>query len=152
MPNMQNISVVLLVYNLSEFRTLAALENWLEIAIMNGFIKPFTSVVLIGTHLDIVPFDVRPEQVQQAVEFVRTKIEGSISNWRGCIDQTYVSNLTGTGINELKRDLAELVCMAQHLRHGTKPDCDDACAMCMDRRCKELVPTSASTATDIRQT
>ena len=35
MPNMQNISVVLLVYKLSEFRTLAALESWLEIAIMN---------------------------------------------------------------------------------------------------------------------
>ena len=108
---------------------------------MNGLIKPFTNVVLIGTHLDIVPFDVKPEQVHQAVDFVRSKVEESISNWRGCVEQTYVSNVTGTGIPELKRELAELICMAQHLRHGTKPNSEDICSICMDRRCKELVPT-----------
>ncbi len=140
MPNMQNISVVLLVYKLSEFRTLAVLENWLETAIMNNLINDFTSVVLVGTHLDITPFDVKPEQVVQATDFVRSKIEESISNWRGCVEQTYVSNVTGTGIPELKKELAELVCMAQHLRKGTKPDCNDACAMCHERKCKDVIP------------
>ncbi|MFX1561221.1 MAG: GTPase domain-containing protein [Promethearchaeota archaeon] len=141
MPNMQNISVILLVYKLSEFRTLAVLETWLETALMEGLIKPFTNAVLVGTHLDITPFDVKPEQVQQAVDFVRSKIEENIADYRGCIEQTYVSNVTGTGIPELRNELAELVCMAQHLRHGTQPDCEDACTLCMDRRCKELVPT-----------
>jgi GTPase SAR1 family protein len=140
MPNMQNISVVLLVYKLSEFRTLAVLESWLETALMEGLVKSFTSVVLVGTHLDITPFDVKPEQVQQAVSFVRSKIEETIADYRGCVEQTYVSNVTGTGIPELRNELAELLCMAQHLRQGTKPNCEDACAMCMDRRCKELVP------------
>ena len=140
MPNMQNISVVLLVYKLSEFRTLAVLESWLETALMNDLIKPFTSVVLIGTHLDIVPFDVKPEQVKDATDFIRLKIEERISNWRGCVEQTYVSNITGTGIPELRKELTELVCMAQHLRTGKKPDCKDACAMCMERKCKEIIP------------
>jgi GTPase SAR1 family protein len=140
MPNMQNISVLLLVYKLSEFRTLAVLESWLETAIMNSLIKPFTSVVLIGTHLDISPFDVKPAQVMQAVEFVRSKIEESVQNWRGCVEQTYISNTTGTGIPELRKELGELVCMAQHLRHGTIANCDDACAMCMDRKCKDVIP------------
>ena len=133
MPNMQNISVVLLVYKLSEFRTLAALETWLMTAMMHGLIKSHTSVVLVGTHLDITPFDVKPEQVQQATDFVRSKVEDNIHDYRGCITQTYVSNVTGTGIAELKHELSELVCMAQHLRHGTTPNRDDACAMCMDR-------------------
>jgi GTPase SAR1 family protein len=141
MPNMQNISVVLLVYKLSEFRTLAALEGWLEMALMNGLVKPFTSIALIGTHLDIVPFDVKPEQVEQAVEFVRLKVEENIANWRGCVEQTYVSNLTGTGIADLRNEIAELVCMAQHLRHKTQPNIDYACVECMNRRCKELVPS-----------
>jgi GTPase SAR1 family protein len=141
MPNMQNISVVLLVYKLNEFRTLAVLESWLETALVNGLIKPFTIVILVGTHLDITPFDIKPEQVQQAVVYVRSKIEENIHDYRGAVEQTYVSNVTGTGIPELRTELAELVCMAQHLRHGTKPDCNDACAMCMDRRSKELVPT-----------
>ncbi|MHA2395831.1 MAG: hypothetical protein ACXAC0_03940 [Candidatus Thorarchaeota archaeon] len=141
MPNMQNISVVLLVYKLSEFRTLAVLESWLETALMEGLIKPFTSVVLVGTHLDITPFEVKPEQVKQAVEFVRTKIQDNIQDFRGCVEQTYVSNVTGTGIPELRNGLAELLCMAQHLRQGTKLNCEDACAMCRNRRCKELVPT-----------
>jgi GTPase SAR1 family protein len=140
MPNMQNISVILLTYKLSEFRTLAALETWLMTAMMNGLIKEHTSIVLVGTHLDITPFDVKPEQVQQAVDFVRSKVEENIPNYRGAIEQTYVSNVTGTGIPELKRDLSELVCMAQHLRHGTRPDCEDVCAMCMDRKYKELTP------------
>ena len=136
MPNMQNISVVLLVYKLSEFRTLAVLESWLQTTLMNDLIKPFTSVVLVGTHLDIVPFDVKPEQVKQAVDFVRSQIEASIQNWRGCVEQTFVSNMTGTGICELRQELSELVCLAQHLKKGTKPDCNDVCAMCMDRKCK----------------
>ncbi|MFW9805887.1 MAG: hypothetical protein ACFFFK_04100 [Candidatus Thorarchaeota archaeon] len=140
MPNMQNIAVILLTYKLSEFRTLAALESWLMTAMMHGLIKDHTSVVLVGTHLDITPFDVKPEQVQQAVEFVRSKIEENIPNYRACVEQTYVSNVTGTGIKELKQDLAELVCMAQHLRHGIKPDCEDACAGCLDKRCKEIAP------------
>jgi GTPase SAR1 family protein len=139
MPNMQNISVILLVYKLSEFRTLAVLESWLETVLMNDLVKPFTSVVLIGTHLDITPFDVKPEQVTQAVDFIRSKIEAHISNWRGCVEQTYVSNVTGTGIQELKKELTELVCMAQHLKKGTKPDCDDACSMCMERKCSDSV-------------
>jgi len=138
MPNMQSISVILLTYKLSEFRTLTALESWLMTAMMHGLIKPYTSVLLVGTHLDITPFDVKPEQVQQALDFVRSKVEENISNYRGCIEQTYVSNVTGTGISELKRDLAELICMAQHIKSGTKPNCDDACAMCMDRRCKDF--------------
>jgi len=133
MPNMQNISVLLLVYKLSEFRTLAVLESWLMTAMMRGLIKPHTSVVLVGTHLDITPFDVKPEQVKQAVDFVRSRVEESISNFRGCVEQTYVSNVTGTGIIELKRVIAELICMAQHLRHGTSPDSKDACATCIDR-------------------
>ena len=139
MPNMQNISVILLTYKLSEFRTLAALESWLMTAMMHGLIKLHTSVILVGTHLDITPFDVKPEQVAQAVDFVRSKIEENISNYRGVVDQTYVSNVTGTGIIQLKKDLSELVCMAQHLRLGTRPNCKDACAMCMDKHCKELV-------------
>lgn len=141
MPNMQNIAVILLTYKLSEFRTLAALESWLMTAMMHGLVKDHTSLVLVGTHLDITPFDVKPEQVQQAVEFVRSKIEETIPNYRGCVEQTYVSNVTGTGIKELKQDLAELVCMAQHLRHGIKPDCEDACAGCLDKRHKEITPT-----------
>ena len=136
MPNMQNISVVLLTYKLSEFRTLAALESWLMTAMMHGLIKSHTSVILVGTHLDITPFDVKPEQVKQAVDFVRSKIEENIDNYQGVVDQTYVSNVTGTGIIQLKKELAELVCMAQHLRTGTKPNCEDACAMCMDKRCQ----------------
>jgi GTPase SAR1 family protein len=141
MPNMQNISVVLLVYKLSEFRTLAVLESWLDTAIMNDLIKNFTSVVLVGTHLDITPFDVKPEQVAQAVQFIRSRIEESLSSWRGCVEQTYVSNLTGTGIRDLRKVISELVCMAQHLRSGTKSDCQDACTMCLDSRCKDLTPT-----------
>lgn len=136
MPNMQNISVLLLVYKLSEFRTLAVLESWLETAVMNSLIKSFTSIVLVGTHLDITPFDVKPEQVRQAVDFVRLKVEESLPNWRGCVEQTYVSNVTGTGIPELRTELEELVCMAQYLRYWTEVDCDGACAMCLDRRCK----------------
>lgn len=141
MPNMQNISVVLLVYKLSEFRTLAVLESWLDAAIMNGLIKDFTSVVLVGTHLDIVPFDVKPEQVTQAVEFVRSRIEDSLSSWRGCVEQTYVSNLTGTGIRDLRKVISELVCMAQHLRSGNESSRQDACAMCLDHSCKSLAPS-----------
>jgi len=141
MPNMQNISVVLLVYKLSEFRTLAVLESWLEAAIMNGLMKSFTSVVLVGTHLDIVPFDVKPEQVTQAVEFVRSRIEDSLSSWQGCVEQTYVSNVTATGIRDLRKVISELVCMAQHLRTGKNPSYQDACGMCLDHRCKSLTPS-----------
>ena len=139
MPNMQNISVILLVYKLSEFRTLAVLESWLMTAMMRGLVKPYTNVILVGTHLDITPFDVKPEQVEQAIDFVRSKVEDSIPNYRGYINQTYVSNVTGTGILDLKREIAELVCMAQHIRHDTKSDCEDACVMCMDRRRKDVV-------------
>ena len=56
------------------------------------------------------------------------------------VEQTYVSNVTGTGIPELKKELAEPVCMAQHLRHGTRANCDDVCAMCIDRKCKDVIP------------
>lgn len=139
MPNMQNISVILLTYKLNEFRTLAALESWLITAMMHGLIKSYTSVVLVGTHLDITPFDVKPEQVQQAVEFVKSKVTENIDDYKGCVEQTFVSNLTGTGILQLKRDLAELVCRAQHLRTGTRPNCIDECAACMDRRCKDII-------------
>jgi GTPase SAR1 family protein len=138
MPNMQNISVVLLVYKLSEFRTLAVLESWLDTTLMNGLIKNFTSVILVGTHLDITPFDVKPEQVVQAAQFVRSRIEDSISSWRGSVEQTYVSNVTGTGIRDLRKVISELVCMAQHLKSGAKTNSKDACAMCLDSRCKDL--------------
>jgi hypothetical protein len=149
MPNMQNISTILLVYKVNEFKTFASLEGWLETALMNDLLSEFTSVILVGTHLDIGFLEIGPDQLYQSLDFVRRKINDRLPSWRGHISQTVVSNINGRGIPELKEMIIETICIAAHIRSTSRSELSETCAECMKEKMNvnngpALAPTEGS--------
>jgi hypothetical protein len=142
MPNMQNISTVLLVYKLNDFKTFASLEAWLETALINDLLREFTGVILVGTHLDIGFLEVAPEQLNHALDFTRRMINDHLPTWRGHISHTVVSNINGRGIPELRTMIVESICIANTIRCTFRGELSATCKECM----KEKVGTSEEAA------
>jgi GTPase SAR1 family protein len=134
MPNMQKISVILLVYKVNDFQTFADLQQWIEVAVLKKLIRPYTSFVLIGTHLDMKHLEVRPEQIKQGLKFVEDTVRTQVDTWQGHIDHTVVSNTTGVGLIELRRTLGEMICLANAIRKSSGEALVGACSDCLEKR------------------
>lgn len=96
---------LILTFDLTDIKTFLELEYWLGRAIERDMVQPYTSIVIIGTHLDDAEnIAVTDENMEVAKSFVRD----FISEKRGLIvdpediHTIKVSNTTGEGIDELK--------------------------------------------------
>lgn len=96
---------LILTFDLTDIKTFLELEYWLGRAIEIDMVQPYTSIVIIGTHLDDAEnIAVTDENMEVAKSFVRD----FISEKRGLIvdpediHTIKVSNTTGEGIDELK--------------------------------------------------
>ncbi|NHJ84036.1 MAG: hypothetical protein FK734_01155 [Asgard group archaeon] len=106
--NIASIKVVLtlvLTYDLTDIKTFQELEYWLDRAIERDIIHNYTSIIILGTHLEQEDnIEVMDETIDFAREFVRDYIlqkqgtEISLDN----IHTIKVSNITLEGIEELK--------------------------------------------------
>ncbi len=134
MPNMQKIAAMLLVYKVNDFQTFADLQQWIEVGLMKGLLKPYTSVILVGTHLDMKHLEVRPQQVKQGMEFVENCIRQNVNTWCGSVDHTVVSNTTGIGICDLRQMLGEMICLANSIRKSTGEPLAGTCSDCIEKR------------------
>ncbi len=96
---------LILTFDLTDIKTFLELEYWLGRAIERDMVQPYTSIVIIGTHLDDAEnIAVTDENMEVAKSFVRD----FISEKRGLnvdlkdIHTIKISNTTGEGIDELK--------------------------------------------------
>jgi hypothetical protein len=121
MPNMQKIAVLLLVFKINEFSTFAVLEKWLDTVLLRGLVKDYTSIMLVGTHMDVVDREVEEYQIIDALNFTRERVLGNTEHWKGNISYALVSNTTGQGICDLKRKVATMVCLANIIRQNSNP-------------------------------
>lgn len=96
---------LILTFDLTDIKTFLELEYWLDRAIERDMVQPYTSIIILGTHLDDTEnIMVSDENIAIAKSFV----EKFIMDKRGLditlkdIHTIKVSNITGEGITELK--------------------------------------------------
>ena len=96
---------LILTFDLTDIKTFLELEYWLGRAIERDIVQTYTSIVILGTHLDDAEnVVVTDENMEVAKSFVRDYISektGIILD-PDDIHTIMVSNTTGEGINELK--------------------------------------------------
>ena len=108
--SIDEIIVLVLTYSLIDISTFQNLEFWLNQAIEQELIQDYTSIILLGTHLDAEHFrlvtDYNIEQGKKFIEqYVEDKIGIRISPER--IISVKISNLTQEGIREFQEAISE---------------------------------------------
>lgn len=96
---------LILTFDLTDIKTFLELEYWLGRAIERDIVQPYTSIIILGTHLDQEEnIMVTDENMQVAKFFVRDFISEKIGLIMDPEDihTIKISNLTGEGINDLK--------------------------------------------------
>ncbi|NPE07405.1 MAG: hypothetical protein GNW80_03900 [Asgard group archaeon] len=96
---------LILTFDLTDIKTFLELEYWLNRAIERDMVQPYTSIIILGTHLD----DYENIMVSDAnIAVAQSFIRDLILEKRGLdlkiedIHTIKVSNLTNEGIDELK--------------------------------------------------
>jgi len=104
--SINEVLTLILTYDLADIKTFQELEYWLDRAIDRDIIKDFTSIIILGTHLDCKEtIAVTDEFIENAKDFVRNYImekrgiDVSLNN----IYTVKVSNTTGEGLENLKQ-------------------------------------------------
>ena len=95
---------LILTFDLTDIKTFLELEYWLNRAIERDMVQPYTSIIILGTHLDQEGRMVTDENMQVAKTFVRDLIleKTGLDKKLEDIHTIKVSNLSGEGISELK--------------------------------------------------
>ena len=95
---------LILTFDLTDIKTFLELEYWLVRAIERDMVQPYTSIIILGTHLDQEGRMVTDENMQVAKTFVRNLImeKTGLDKKQEDIHTIKVSNLTSEGIDELK--------------------------------------------------
>jgi len=95
---------LILTFDLTDIKTFLELEYWLIRAIERDIVQPYTSIIILGTHLDQEGRMVTDENMQVAKTFVRDLIleKTGLDKKLEDIHTIKVSNLSGEGISELK--------------------------------------------------
>ncbi len=108
--SIDEVIVLVLTYSLVDITTFQNLEYWLNQAIEHELIQDYTSIVLLGTHLDAEDSVlVSDENVQQGIQFIERYVEDKIgihiSPER--IIPVKISNVTQEGIKEFQEAISE---------------------------------------------
>ncbi|MHA1170817.1 MAG: Rab family GTPase [Candidatus Heimdallarchaeota archaeon] len=95
---------LILTFDLTDIKTFLELEYWLVRAIERDMVQPYTSIIILGTHLDQEGRMVTDENMQVAKTFVRDLIleKTGLDLKLEDIHTIKVSNLSGDGITDLK--------------------------------------------------
>ncbi len=99
------VLALILTFDLTDIKTFLELEYWLGRAIERDMVQPYTSIIILGTHLDHEEeLMVSVENMEIAKSFVRDFISEKIGLILDPEDihTIRVSNLTGEGIIDLK--------------------------------------------------
>jgi len=103
--HIRRIDVLLLSYNLTHWESFLELEPWLELA--SDLINENTSVILVGTHLDLDAWrEVHPVDLRQVCEYLPDIIRELNPSWQGKLSSIEVSNKTGTNLDTLRRSIS----------------------------------------------
>ncbi len=110
---------LILTFDLTDIETFLELEYWLGRAIEREIVQPYTSIIILGTHLDQEGRMVTDENMQEAKTFVRDLILEKTGLDKNIVDihTIKVSNLTGEGIDELKSAINISFFSAFNLNH-----------------------------------
>lgn len=96
---------LILTFDLTDIKTFLELEYWLGRAIERDMVQPYTSLIILGTHLeDSENIMVTDENMEIAKLFVKDLVLERIGLDINPDDihTIKISNITGEGINELK--------------------------------------------------
>ncbi len=108
--SINDVIALMLTYNLADIRTFQNLEYWLNRAIDHELISDYTSIILLGTHLDhVISSDVSANMVADGEVFVRQRIDDKLGIDMGSdrISSVEISNLHRTGIDELQDSVSK---------------------------------------------
>ena len=99
---------VVLTFDLTDLKTFQELEYWLDRAIERDIIQDFTSIIILGTHLEQKEnIEVTDEYLENARHFVHQQISGKIGV-NLAMDNIHgikVSNISNEGIEDLKKSI-----------------------------------------------
>lgn len=103
-----SIKVVLalvLTYDLTDLSTFQELEYWLERAIERDMIKNYTSIIILGTHLDVDKEQLNDDYIEGSKKYIQSLILDKIGIEKDLenIHSVKISNTTEEGIEELKQ-------------------------------------------------
>jgi hypothetical protein len=108
--SINDVITLILTYSLAEIKTFQNLEYWLNRAIDHELISDYTSVILLGTHLDyVISSDVSDNMIADGEAFVRQSIDDKLGIEMGSdrISSVKISNLNRTGIDELQDSVSK---------------------------------------------
>jgi len=108
--SINDIITLILTYNLADVRTFQNLEYWLNRAIAHELVSDFTSIILLGTHLDYaVSSYVSDNMIADGEDFVRQRIDDKLGIEIGSdrISSVKISNLHRTRIDELQESVSK---------------------------------------------
>ena len=108
--SINDIIALILTYSLADIRTFQNLEYWLNRAIDHELISDYTSIILLGTHLDyILSNAITDKMIETGRNFVIKTIEDKLGYHIGYnrIQSSKISNLTRSGIPELQKNVSK---------------------------------------------
>ncbi len=103
--SISEVLTLILTFDLTDIKTFQELEYWLDRAMQRDIVKEYTSIIILGTHLDCKEnIMVTDEHIESAKVFVknfilnRKGIDVSLNN----IYSVKVSNVSDEGLDDLK--------------------------------------------------
>ncbi|MHA1621506.1 MAG: hypothetical protein ACTSVO_05130 [Candidatus Heimdallarchaeaceae archaeon] len=108
--SINDVIALILTYSLADIKTFQNLEYWLNRAIDHELISDYTSVILLGTHMDhVISSDVTDNMINDGKSFVRQRIDDKlgIEMDSNRISSVKISNLHRTGIDELQDSVSD---------------------------------------------
>ncbi|MHA1398157.1 MAG: hypothetical protein ACTSSF_10750 [Candidatus Heimdallarchaeaceae archaeon] len=108
--SINEVIVLVLTYNLTDLSTFQNLEYWLSQAIEQELLKEYTSIILLGTHLDLNETCEVDDNIINAgkvfvQQYIRDRIGVFIEDEK--IFSVKISNLTKEGISEFQKAISE---------------------------------------------
>ncbi|MCK5141758.1 MAG: hypothetical protein KAQ70_06160 [Candidatus Heimdallarchaeota archaeon] len=126
--SINDIMALMLTYNLADVRTFQNLEYWLNRAIDHELISDYTSIILLGTHLDhVISSDVSDDMIAEGETFVKQRIDEKLGMEMGPerISSVKISNLHRTGIDDLQDSVSKAFFRAFEIEKVIQQgDCD----------------------------
>jgi len=108
--SINDIIALILTYSLADIRTFQNLEYWLNRAIDHELVSDFTSIILLGTHLDYaLSTAITDNMIEMGKDFVIHTIEEKLGYHIGYnrVQSAKISNLTRSGIAELQENVSK---------------------------------------------
>ena len=108
--SINDIIALILTYSLADIRTFQNLEYWLNRAIDHELVSDYTSIILLGTHMDyVLSTAITDDMIDSGKDFVIYMIEDKLGYHIGYnrVHSAKISNLTRTGIPELQGNVSK---------------------------------------------